>query len=701
MKYGVRRWGIAWLVVLSLAAAAAQAEPQPMADPTAAAALPLAKVVLYTSGVGFFQRDGYVDGQDQIALHFRVDDINDLLKSLVAQDFDGGQVTAVTYDAREPIARALKSFAIDLTADPGMGELLHQLRGQEIEVAAPNTVRGTILGVETKQERVGSDEVVAVTYVNILTAAGLHAIALDQLQAIRLTNPQLEAELQQALAILATGHDSQKKTVVLDFDGTGRRHVRVAYIMAAPVWKTSYRLVLSDTAAPFLQGWAIVENTTNQDWHNIELSLVSGRPISFVMDMYTPLFTERPVVVPELYASLRPQTYDQALDTAAEAGPERPSARPERRDERLQKDSDVERERRLGVAEGQEGTMSMLAPAAPPGEIALQQGVRAVATAGDLGALFEYHMTTPVSLARQKSAMLPIVNAAVDGAKVSIYNEQVHPKHPLHGFRLQNKTDLYLMQGPVSVFDAGQYAGDARLDELPPGQERLLSYAMDLRTEVAPETTAQEQELVTVHLRKGVLVATRRARTEKAYAIRNRDAQPKVVLIEHPRRPGWELITPAKAAEQTRQVYRFAVMVASDASTTLQVREEQPRQQTVQLTDVGVDAIIAYLQAPQVSEAVKSALQKVVALRRQLDETSTQLQRLEQYGAAISQEQERIRQNMERLDRNTELYARYVRKLDEQESDIEALQQEIKTLRETEDRQRQALQDFLMTLEME
>jgi hypothetical protein len=487
----------------------------------------------------------------------------------------------------------------------------------------------------------------------------------------------------------------------LGFDGTGRRRVRVSYIMAAPVWKTSYRLVLSETAAPFLQGWAIVENTTDQDWQNIELALVSGRPISFVMDMYTPLFTERPVVVPELYASLRPQTYDQALDTASGVSPGSPSEGPERRDEQLQKGADLDRERRLGRAEAQEGAMSMSAPAAPPGEMTLQQGVRAVATASDLGALFEYHITTPVSLARQKSAMLPIVNAAVDGAKVSIYNEQVHPKHPLHGFRLQNKTDLYLMQGPVSVFDAGQYAGDARLDELPPGQERLLSYAMDLRTEVAPETTAQEQELVTVHLRKGVLVATRRARTEKAYTIRNREEQPKVVLIEHPRRPGWKLITPAKAAEQTRQVYRFAVTVASDAGTTLQVREEQPRQQVVQLTDVGVDAIIAYLQAPQVSEAVKSALQKVVALRRQLDETVTHLQQLEQYGAAISQEQERIRQNMERLDRNTELYARYVRKLDEQESEIEALQQEIKGLREAEDRQRQALQDFLMTLEIE
>ena len=689
MARGLKGWGAGVFVAISLMTVTVQAASQPVAEP----ALPLTKIVLYTSGVGFFQHEGDVDGQQQIAWRFQVDDINDLLKSFVAQDFDGGQVSAVTYESREPIAEALKSYAIDLTGSPGMGELLQQLRGQEIEAAAPNTVRGTILGVETKQERVGSDDVVAVTYVNILTAEGLRSIALPQLQAIRLTNPQLEAELQQALAVLATAHDTSKKTVMVTFDGTGRRRAWVAYIMAAPVWKTSYRLVLSDTSAPFLQGWAIVENTTDQDWRDIALSLVSGQPISFVMDLYTPLFAERPVVVPELYASLRPQAYDQALDAE--------SASPQRRDEPMQKGSRLGRERRFERAEVQEAPMSMLAAPAPSRDIALQQGVSAAAEGADLGALFEYAITKPVSIARQQSAMLPIVNAEVAGSKVSIYNEKVQPKYPLQGFRLRNETDLYLMQGPVSVFDAGQYAGDARLDEVAPRQERLLSYAIDLKTEVAAETPSQEQELVSVHIRKGVLVATRRAVKEKTYTIRNRDQHSKVVLIEHPLQPDWQLIEPAHADERTRNMYRFVVTVAADASAKLDVREEQPRQQVVQLTDVGLDAMIAYLQAPQVSEAAKAALQKVVALRRQLDQTTMRLQRLEAQGEGIAQEQDRIRQNMQRLSSNTELYGRYVRKLDEQETEIEALQQEIEALKDTRDQQRQALQDFLATLEID
>ena len=291
--------------------------PQPPRRPQAT--LPLTKIVLYASGVGYFQRDGQIDGHGQVALRFKVDTINDLLKSMTVQDFDGGQVSTVTYDSRDPITRTLKSFAIDLTDNAGLGNLLWQMRGERVEVATPNLVQGTILGVETKKERMGDKDVVEVEYVNLLTDHGLRSIPLPQVQQLRVLNEQLNAELRQALAVLATSHDTQKKTVTLDFSGEGSRRVRVGYIMETPVWKTSYRLVLSDTEAPFLQGWALVENTTDEDWQDVRLSLIAGRPISFAMDMYEPLYAQRPVVVPEVYAALRPQTYGQAMETSGEA----------------------------------------------------------------------------------------------------------------------------------------------------------------------------------------------------------------------------------------------------------------------------------------------------------------------------------------------------------------------------------------------
>jgi len=688
------------LGVFGMVAWAQNPQRDPTTEATPQATLPLTKIVLYASGVGYFQRDGHIDGHDHVALRFKVDTINDLLKSLIAQDFDGGQVTTVTYDSRDPITRTLKSFAIDLTDNAGLGNLLWQMRGERVEVATPNLVQGVILGVETKKERVGDQDVIEVEYLNLLTDSGLRSIPLPQVQHLQLSNAQLNAELRQALAVLAASHDTQKKTVTLAFAGEGSRRVRVGYIMETPVWKTSYRLVLSDTEPPFLQGWALVENTTDEDWQDVRLSLISGRPISFTMDMYEPLYAQRPVVVPEVYAALRPQVYGQAMEAPGEA----------LKEARLQEEGRMAKQRAEASGSGTEaqalpGTrMRALAAAPPPppapAPLALEQGVTAAAQATELGEFFEYAISSPVSLARQKSAMLPIVNETVEGAKVSIYNQRVHAKHPLHGVRLRNATALHLLQGPVTVFDGGVYAGDARLEDLPPGQERLLSYAMDLKTEVEPVSEAEQRELVTVSLRKGTLFATQKAIAEKTYNIRNRDQKPHLVLIEHPFRADWQLASPSTATERTRDVYRFAVTVDPGPGTRLRVREEKPLQQSVALTDSGPDVLAYYLRATQVSDKVKQALQRVSTLRDKLDQTVQQRRRLEQGIQEITQEQARMRENMGKLAQNSELYNRYVRKLDQQETEIDKTRKDIETLKGTEEQQRKELNDYLMGLDI-
>jgi hypothetical protein len=688
------------LGVLSMLAWA-QEPPRPLTtEATPQATLPLTKIVLYASGVGYFQRDGQINGHGQVALRFKVDTVNDLLKSMTVQDFDGGQVSTVTYDSRDPITRTLKSFAIDLTDNAGLGNLLWQMRGERIEVATPNLVQGVILGVETKKERVGDKDVVEVEYVNLLTDNGLRSIPLPQVQQLRIINEQLNADLRQALAVLATSHDTQKKTVVLDFSGQGSRRVRVGYIMETPVWKTSYRLVLSDTEAPFLQGWALVENTTDEDWQDVRLSLISGRPISFTMDMYEPLYAQRPVVVPEVYAALRPQTYGQAMEAPGAA----------LREARLQEEGRTAQKREVpgsaaeapaAPASRARGMVAEPKPAAPaPPPLALEQGVAAAAQATELGEFFEYAINTPVSLARQKSAMLPIVNEAVEGAKVSIYNQRVHAKHPLYGFRLRNATALHLSQGPMTVFDGGVYAGDARLEDLPPGQERLLSYAMDLKTEVEPVSEPEQRELVTVSLRKGTLLTTHKAIAEMTYNLRNRDQKPRLVLIEHPFRADWQLASPSTATERTREVYRFAVTVDPGSGTRLRVREEKPLQQSVALTDAGPDVLTYYMRATQVSDKVKQALQRVSTLRDKLDQTVQQRRRFEQQIQEIAQEQARMRENMGKLAQNSELYNRYVRKLDQQETEIDKIRKDIETLKGTEEQQRKELNDYLMGLDI-
>ena len=682
-------------------------EPKP---PEGAPGLPLSEVVLYTSGVGYFARDGQIDGNAQVELRFKTEDINDLLKSLVVQDFSGGAVSSVTYGSRDPVEKTLKSFGIDLTTNPSLGDLLGQVRGERVELVTPGIVSGTVLSVEKKTKPAGENKTVEVEYLNLLTDDGLRSLPLDQVQRVKLLNPRLDGELRQALVVLAAGHDTQKKTVVVRFEGQGKRKVSVSYIVATPVWKTSYRLVLGDKEPPFLQGWAIVENTSDDDWQNVKLSLVSGRPISFAMDLYEPLYVHRPLVEPELYASLRPQVYGQAMEgqnraeMAAAPAPPAPMAAPAEAPGVITFNGAPAFARRADLPKA--GMAGMAIGGGVLGDrdasrIDLKKGVTTAADGLQSGELFQYAIKSAVTLARQKSAMLPIISQGVEGQKVSIYNESVQPKNPLNGFRLKNTTPLYLMQGPVTVFDDNAYAGDARIDDLAPGQDRLISYALDLKVEVEPQAQGGRQDLVAVKLRRGTLISTRKSTEAKVYAIRNRDQKKKDLLIEHPFRDDWTLVEPSEPSERTRQWYRFAVAVDPDKQARVLVREERQYDETVALTNLRSDVIGYYLRARQVSDQVKKALQQVVQLRDRLSQTQSERARLEQSVAAITQEQTRIRENMGKLDQKSELYNRYVKKLDQQETELEDLRRKIETLRDTEVRQQRELNDFLGGLEID
>ena len=669
--------------------------------------LPLKKVVLFSSGVGFFEHLGQVEGNAKVELKFNVDDVNDLLKSMVVQDLDGGQISTVGYGSKDPITKTLRTFAVDLTANPTLAELLDQVRGERVQLEAADQISGVILGVEKRKEKV-DDEVIEVDVLNLLTDGGLQAVKLDTVSRIKLLNEKLDAELRKALALLATAHATDKKAVTLDFLGDGRRRARVGYIQETPVWKTSYRLVMDEEAAPLLQGWAIVENTTEQDWSGVDLTLVSGRPISFVMDLYQPLYVPRPVVRPKLYASLVPRTYGQDLARREAlfraAGAEPPASAPADRpaveaEEGVARKKELQRRGRA-LAAGR-FVANMVEEDKADATWNLKQGVQSAATAGDVGELFQYAIATPVTLPRQQSAMLPIVNEEVKGEKLSIYNPSVHAKHPLNGLRLTNSTKLHLMQGPITVFDGGVYAGDAQIEALPPGSGRLISYAMDLDTEVAPESKGRPEQLLSVRLVKGTMYVTRKHARSQEYVVKNSGRKAKKVLIEHPYDPSWKLVAPEKPAEKTRDMYRFAVEASPGEPAKLVIEEERTDSQQVALTNIDEGAIRIYLSAKVISEKVKAALSEIVKRKHELGKVSLKRSQLEKRIDEIGKEQNRIRENMGRLDRNSDLYKRYVKKFADQEDEIERLRGDILELTGQETEMKKSLDEYLMGLNLQ
>ncbi len=672
--------------------------------------LPLEKVVLFTSGVGYFQHGGKVNNDAQVEMSFKSEHINDLLKSMVLEDLGGGTVSTVSYASRDPLTKTLETFAVNLTDNPSMGQLLGRLRGEAIDVDALAPASGTIVGVEKRAVPVGADKTIEKEFVTILTKDGLRTLPLDSITRIKLVDPRLQSELEKALAVLALGHDNEKKSVTLNFSGKGARDVRVGYVQQTPIWKTTYRLVLDDAVGgnqAMLQGFAIVENTTDNDWKDVSMSLVSGRPISFVMDLYQPLYVPRPEVQQELYASLVPQVYRQDLaggerDFLAAAGkPQEATV--------VAKEMRKRAERQLGrgTAAPQGGFAKNEAQDQPQSDSDTRDGksmfeaaasVQSMAQGGALGELFRYEIAKPVTIQRQRSAMLPIVGEKVEAEKVAIYDERVMAKHPLTGLRLVNSTKLNLMQGPITVYDGGAYAGDARVEDMAPGSERLLSYAVDLDVEIAPRAVVKPEEIVSVRVEKGTLIASRKLAREKKFDVKNSGDKAVKVLVEYPLESGWKLVKPAKADEVTRDRQRFVVIAEPGKPAVLDVAEEMLVDQRIVITNLDDNAILFYSNAKVTSPDVKKALTEIIRRKREIEQVVREKAASQQEIATVSQEQDRIRQNMQQLDRGSELYTRYVQKFAQQEDRVETLRKEVVQREKQEQETRRALDDFLSQL---
>ena len=653
--------------------------------------VPVNTVMLFSSGVGYFEHAGTIRGDGSTELRFRTHQINDILKSLIVQDENGGRVGAITYPSQDPIGKTLRSFQVDITANPSLADLLNQLRGARVTVVTGGErITGTILGVEMRMKSASQGDAVPVAVLNILTGATLRAIELQSVASLTLEDPQLQAELASALGALTQARDQDRKPVTINFTGSGDRRVRFGYVVETPVWKTSYRLLMDDRADR-LQGWAIVENQTDSDWSNVALSLVSGRPLSFTMDLYSPLYAQRPHVVQELFAGLRPQIYDAGIEeqrerqgmggVAGAPAASRVSARASMMTDSLRRTLRLQDVVTTGAAEPMDAATS----------------VQSIASAMKVGALFQYVIGN-VTLARQKSAMLPIITDSIALDRVSIYNASVLPRNPLTGVRLRNTTGKHLLQGPVTVLDGRSYAGDARIDDVPPGQERLISYGIDLDLLVDNTKNNSISSILTARIVKGVLTIDRRTVATHEYLVDNKGDRDRTLIVEHPIRAGWKLVDTRKPLESTTSLHRFEGRALAGKVTTLTVKEEMVRGESMAILPADPAQILVYSRTGEIPAAVREALFRAAELKRGMVDLERQIAERTQRIGEITAEQNRIRENMKTVSQRGEYHQRLLAKLNDQETALERLQDERESLGEKRDRQRRELESFLSNL---
>jgi len=676
---------------------------------TQAVTLPITRVTLYTSGVGYFERTGTVDGDASLPLSFPVDQVNDVLKSLVLLDADGGSIQPVTYAAMDPVTKQLQAFGVDLSDNPDRATLLNRLRGARVVVtcsapptASPITISGVVVGVETKEQvTTGPDAVkTSVSRLNILAQDGLHGVALDGIESIKIDDAKLDKELREALDVVGQGRDDNQRSVILNFAGKGKRQVQVAYIAQTPLWQTSYRLLVGKK--PLLQGWGLVQNTTQEDWKNVALTLVSGRPISFIQDLYTPLYLTRPTIKSQVAQAIAPVTYESNMNNmdaaktgfagggAYAAAAQAPGAAPAPMsfNRALAKRS----ERKAALPEGMTSAEE---------QDALRASVNA--RGARLGeALFSYNIPIGVTIPRQQSAMIPFISSPITVQKVGIYNQGVNPLHPLSGARMTNTSGMHLLGGPITVFDdngVASYAGDALIDDTQPGQTRLISYGLDVPVSVEVKPGDSAGHYLGFKIVKGVLTTMSRTVQETVYKIKNNGESDQIIVVEHPN-PGdpWKLVEPAKPAEETQAVYRFDVDAPAGKATVLNVRMAMINWETVGLIDGDLDSIAVFMHDGAISADVRSALTEAVARRQRVADAQSTLNNLSAQIDQITSGQGRIRDNMKVLNQSSALYKRYTEELNTQEDNLASLMSKRDAQQEVVNKLQAELSNFLQNL---
>jgi carboxypeptidase family protein len=750
---------------------------------------PLRRVTLYKHGVGYFERQGKVNGDQQVTFLFDAAQMNDVLKSLVALDLgkgaDKGKISAVTFDSIKPVDKRLEEFGISLDSTNAMGmtSLLGQLKGARVEVRVGQILgAGVVVGIEKRARTQGAEKIETQELVLVSGGGELRSIPLDQIRGIKLLDAKLREDLEQYLSILQSTIHKNLRKLTISTTGQGERDLFLSYVVEAPVWKTTYRVVLGAESKPFLQGWALVDNVQDEDWNDVTLSLVSGAPVSFIQDLQQPRYKQRPVVgmpddvtvAPQIpqsslgatpgFASgggaiegvvqdasgaiianatvkaiqsgtgaeitattdangryrlrgLPPGTYRVRVDSQGFkrfeiAGLHLAPGTLARNNVRLDAGSVSET---VAVTAQQIASLPVngrnfldMAKMAP-GASAMRDedsGVEADIETQDIGELFEYRISHPVTIKRNSSALIPILQNQIEGESVSLYNHEARAQNPMSALYLNNDTGLTLESGPLTIIENDTYAGEALTGRIKPGEKRFITYAVDLGCRVSVKEDEEDQKAYRAEIINGAFNLHYKQMKTTVYTLNNLTDRPKTVYIEHPydKDEKWQLIKTADPVETTEQYHRFKVTVAPKAATQFSVSEELPESHTYLLTNITTNDIQVFVKSNYLTPEMKQSLEDIAELKSRIAAISREIAEKQSEINTITKDQERMRENLRALGKTEEekqLVQRYVGKIAQGEDQLEKLRQEEKKFQEEKNNLQRQLDERVKKLAMD
>jgi hypothetical protein len=637
--------------------------------------LTLKRVMLSSGGIGYFEYAADIDGDAELGLDVPLNQIDDILKSLVVFDPNGG-VAGVELPGRDNSAQAFGDAPFGREALESPVAYFNALRGTEVTVQGPRPMTGRIVSAQPVTETIdtGNTQRVRVT---LLGTDGIRQFVLEDADSVQVTDPALRTRIDRALEALRQDASLTTRHMIVRLKGSGERTVEIGYVAGAPLWKATYRLMLSRDPSPTarLQGWATLENQSGADWQGVTLTLQYGNPVSFRQALYRSYFVQRPEVPVEILGRVLPDIDTRARDVPAPVMAPAP----------------------MLAAKG------MVAPLAGSSNVAQLAGSANVAKAEETAEETIFTLTQPVDLASGHTANVPIIDRDVPAPRIGLVPYQ--RPHPLAAVRIRNDDPRSLPAGVLTLYDSGDgasFAGDARLGGLPSGETRLLSFAEDLRTAVDTKLSAQPNTLATLTVADGVLTYTLRTRQVIRINVTAPVREARDLLLEIPKSNGDQTLTmedgKTRVTEQTATAFRIAVSLAAKESRTITAWLDEPVRQTVALLD-GDDTIIQSILGDQkLTPPARTALGHVLDLRR--DEARKQADLALQHKLLndVLDDEDRIRKNLAAVAASDALRSRLTKALDNDETRIEQLRKAIDDAQTEVDKAHRALADAVTAL---
>jgi len=662
--------------------------------------LPVKRVVLYKNGVGYFEHRARVRGRQELGIDFTTSQLNDVLKSLTVVDLGGGHISDIRYNSIAPLDERLRALRLPFGEQITRVDFLSALRGARVEVAGKGeSAAGRLLTVEQEDRTTDSGTTYHAVLFSVVADSGeMKNFELSPAVSVRLADRDLSQEVGRYLNLVGSSRARDLRRMTVAATGDGDRDIFVSYISEVPVWKSTYRIMLPEKPGdkPLLQGWAIVDNTIGEDWKDVELALIAGAPQSFIQDISQPLYARRPEVALPQSAMLTPQTHEATMSEAptqvvngqvqggllggpgsalgAGAGSGHGIGGGVFRVQAGLVPSQTQKE---------EGAVPQAAPTtAETSTNSAELEAPQMAEAQELGDYFEYNIKQPITIGKNQSALVPILQSRIDAEKVTLWTANAN-QPALRALWIKNSSGLTLDSGTFNIIARGTFAGEGLIVTIHPDERRLLSYAADTGVRVTAQTESRDLPVSRIQILKGVMFLSRDRHDKVRYTIHNSDTEARQVVIEHPVRAGWTLVDDDKPEETSASHYRFRAAVDPDKTKELVVEEVHPDVTRSLLTDITEHQVEVLGTEKVLTPELEAAFRRVLDQKNQIGKLQSDTETRQKELDAINSDQARIRENMRALKASVEekaLLARYTRNLESEEDRLNVLHKEISDL---------------------